>query len=258
MRHKDKVALVTGGANGIGLACVEKLIQEGAQVVILDRDAKAAAEAASRFQGKASAIGADLAQLDDIRAKALIEEARGCFGRIDILVNNAGVVKLANFLDIDAGDLDLMMNVNLRAPMLLSQATARLMIAQKSGGAIVNISSVTAELASPQAAGYAASKGAMRQMTRAMALDLIQYGIRVNAVGPGTIATGLAAQAVLGDAALNKAIMSRTPAGRLGAPMDIAGAVSYLASDDAAYVIGQTIYVDGGRLVLNYTVPEQA
>lgn len=256
MKHDGKVALVTGGANGIGLACVEALIAEGAKVVILDRDARTCQDAASRFGGKASAITADLTGLDGSRAAALVEEARKVFNRLDILVNNAGVVKLAHFLDIDAADFDLMMDVNVRAPMLIAQAATRVMIDQGSGGAIVNISSVTAELASPQAAGYAASKGAMRQLTRAMALDLIQYGIRVNAVGPGTIATGLAAEAVLNDAALKKAIMSRTPAGRLGAPMDIANAVSFLASEDSAYIIGQTIYVDGGRLVLNYTVPE--
>jgi NAD(P)-dependent dehydrogenase (short-subunit alcohol dehydrogenase family) len=170
-------------------------------------------------------------------------------------VNNAGVIRLQPFLDFAPEDWDLMMDVNVRAPMLLGQAVARAMIAQGGGGAIVNLSSVTAELGAATAAGYAASKGAMRQLTRVMALELIGHGIRVNAVGPGTIATDMAARAVLDDPDTRRTVLSRTPIGRLGDPDEIAKAVSFLASDDASYVVGQTVYVDGGRLVLNYTVP---
>jgi glucose 1-dehydrogenase len=186
---------------------------------------------------------------------AIVAQVTDRFGRLDVLVNNAGIVRLQPFLEIDPDAWDLMMDINVRAPMLLGQAAARAMIAQGGGGAIVNLSSVTAELGAPLAAGYAASKGAVRQLTKVMALELIGHGIRVNAVGPGTIATDMAARAVLDDPATRRTVLSRTPIGRLGDPDEIAKAVSFLASDDASYVVGQTVYVDGGRLVLNYTVP---
>ncbi len=252
MRHAGKVALVTGAAQGIGLACAARLVAEGAQVALLDRDA--AVEAQALGLG-AMAITADLAGLTAEGAAGIVAEVTAGFGRLDILVNNAGVIRLQPFLDFDPAAFDLMMGVNVRAPLLLGQAAARAMIAGGRGGAIVNLSSVTAELAAPMAAGYAASKGAMRQLTRVMALELAPHGIRVNAVGPGTIATPMAARAVLDDPATRRTILSRTPIGRLGEPDEIAKAVSFLASDDASYILGQTIYADGGRLVLNYTVP---
>ena len=255
MKHSGKVALVTGAAQGIGLACAERLLAEGAQVALLDRDGTAAQAQAERLGPGAMALAADLAGLTPGDAGALVAQVVGTFGRLDALVNNAGVIRLQPFLDFDPAAFDLMMDVNVRAPMVLSQAAARAMIGQGAGGAIVNLSSVTAELGAPQAAGYAASKGAMRQLTRVMALELAPRGIRVNAVGPGTIATDMAAQAVLGDPDTRRTILSRTPIGRLGAPDEIAGAVSFLLSDDASYIVGQTVYVDGGRLVLNYTVP---
>lgn len=255
MKHAGKVALVTGAAQGIGLACAARLLAEGARVVVLDRDGPAAEAAAARLGDGAMPLTADLAGLTRDAARAIVAQVVAGFGRLDVLVNNAGVIRLQPFLDFDPEAWDLMMDVNVRAPMLLGQAAARAMIAQGGGGAIVNLSSVTAELGAATAAGYAASKGAMRQLTRVMALELIGHGIRVNAVGPGTIATDMAARAVLDDPATRRTVLSRTPIGRLGDPDEIAKAVSFLASDDASYVVGQTVYVDGGRLVLNYTVP---
>lgn len=255
MKHAGKVALVTGAAQGIGLACAARLLAEGARVVLLDRDGAAAEAAAARLGDGAMPLTADLASLTRYAARAIVAQVVAGFGRLDVLVNNAGVIRLQPFLDFDPEAWDLMMDVNVRAPMLLGQAGARAMIAQGGGGAIVNLSSVTAELGAATAAGYAASKGAMRQLTRVMALELIGHGIRVNAVGPGTIATDMAARAVLDDPATRRTVLSRTPIGRLGDPDEIAKAVSFLASDDASYVVGQTVYVDGGRLVLNYTVP---
>ena len=255
MKHSGKVALVTGAAQGIGLACAERLLAEGAQVALLDRDGAAAQAQADRLGPGAMALAADLAGLTSGAATALVAQVVDRFGRLDVLVNNAGVIRLQPFLDFDPAAFDMMMDVNVRAPMVLSQAAARAMIGQGAGGAIVNLSSVTAELGAPQAAGYAASKGAMRQLTRVMALELAPHGIRVNAVGPGTIATDMAAQAVLGNPDTRRTILSRTPIGRLGAPDEISKAVSFLASDEASYIIVQTVYVDGGRLVLNYTVP---
>lgn len=255
MKHLGRVALVTGAAQGIGFACAARLLAEGARVALLDRDGPGAQAAADRLGDGAMAIAADLAGITPEGARAIVAQVAARFGRLDVLVNNAGVIRLQPFLDFDPDAWDLMMDVNVRAPMLLGQAAARAMIAQGAGGAIVNLSSVTAELGAPLAAGYAASKGAMRQLTRVMALELIGHGIRVNAVGPGTIATDMAARAVLDDPATRRTVLSRTPIGRLGDPDEIAKAVSFLASDDASYVVGQTVYVDGGRLVLNYTVP---
>jgi len=255
MKHQGKVALVTGAAQGIGLACAVRLLAEGAKVAMLDRDEAGAREQAARLGPDALAVPADLAGLSPGAARAIIDVVTDRFGRLDILVNNAGVIRLQPFLSFDAADFDLMMDVNVRAPMLLAQAAAQAMIAGGAGGAIVNLSSVTAEVGAPLAAGYAASKGAMRQLTKVMALELIGHGIRVNAVGPGTIATDMAARAVLDDPATRATVLSRTPIGRLGDPDEIAKAVSFLASDEASYIIGQTVYVDGGRLILNYTVP---
>jgi glucose 1-dehydrogenase len=255
MKHLSKVALVTGAAHGIGLACAARLLSEGAFVAMLDRDGPAAAAAADRLGYGAMAIVSDLAELSPEVAGAIVANVSDRWGRLDILVNNAGVIRLQPFLDFEPAAWDLMMDVNVRAPMLLSQAAARAMIEQGAGGTIVNVSSVTAELGAPLAAGYAASKGAVRQLTRVMALELIGHGIRVNAVGPGTIATEMATRAVLDDPEARRVVLSRTPIGRLGEPDEIAKAVSFLASDDASYVVGQTVYVDGGRLILNYTVP---
>ncbi len=255
MQHAGKVALVTGAAQGIGLACARRLHQEGAQVVLLDRDGHAAQAQAERMGDNALAVTANLSRLSPPDAAAIVAQATARFGRLDVLVNNAGVIRLQPFLTFDPADFDLMMDVNVRAPMVLGQAAAQAMIAGGSGGAIVNLSSVTAEVAAPLAAGYAASKGAMRQLTRVMALELIGHGIRVNAVGPGTIATDMAARAVLDDPVTRRTVLSRTPIGRLGDPDEIAKAVSFLASDGASYIVGQTVYVDGGRLILNYTVP---
>jgi glucose 1-dehydrogenase len=255
MKHAGKIALVTGSAQGIGLACVERLHAEGGSVVILDRDGERAASEAARLGPRAMVLQAELAGLSRVAADALVARIVDHFGRLDILVNNAGVIQLQPFLDFDTEVFDRMMDINVRAPMVLGQAAARAMISGGQGGAIVNLTSVTAEVAAPQAAGYATSKGAMRQLTKVMALELIEHGIRVNAVGPGTIRTDMAQQTLLNDPQGNATVLSRTPAGRLGDPDEIAKVVSFLASDEASYVIGQTVYVDGGRLILNYTVP---
>ncbi|MBW6493331.1 MAG: SDR family oxidoreductase [Burkholderiaceae bacterium] len=255
MKHQGKVALVTGAAQGIGMACATRLLAEGAQVALLDRDGDRLHALAARLGAGTLAISADLTGLGTASATEIVARVTERFGRLDILVNNAGVLRLQSFLDFDPDDFSLMMDVNVRAPLVLSQAAARAMIAGAAGGAIVNLTSVTAELAAPLIAGYAASKGALRQLTRVMALELIGQGIRVNAVGPGTIGTEMAANAVLGDSAQRHTVLSRTPIGRLGKTDEIAKAVSFLASDDASYIVGQTVYVDGGRLILNYVVP---
>ena len=170
------------------------------------------------------------------------------------MVNNAGIFKAADFLEIAEADWDAVIAVNLKGAFLVGQAVARV-LAQAGRGAIVNMSSVNGRLAIPSIASYNASKGAVDQLTRVMALALADRGIRVNAVAPGTIATELAAKAVLTSEEAKARIMSRTPMKRLGEPGEIADAVAYLASDAASYITGEIVVVDGGRMTLNYTVP---
>ncbi len=176
------------------------------------------------------------------------------FGRIDILINNAGIFRAADFLAIAEADWDAVIDVNLKGAFLVGQAVARAM-SKSGGGAIVNMSSVNGVTAIPGIASYNASKGGIDQLTRAMSLALADAGIRVNAVAPGTIATELAKKAVLGSAEAEARIMSRTPLRRLGDPAEVAAVCAFLASDAASYMTGEVVYVDGGRLALNYTMP---
>jgi len=177
------------------------------------------------------------------------------FGAIDILVANAGIVHAAEFLDLEEQDFDRVIAVNLKGIFLAGQAAARRMVKQGRGGAIVNMSSVNGVLAIPNQVPYVVSKGGINQLTKVMAVGLAPHGIRVNAIGPGTILTELAKTAVLGNREAERKILSRTPMGRMGEPAEIARVAAFLASDEASYVTGQVVYADGGRLALNYTVP---
>jgi NAD(P)-dependent dehydrogenase (short-subunit alcohol dehydrogenase family) len=228
---QGRVCIVTGGAQGIGEACVRRFARDGAQPVIVD--------------------------VDDTRGRALAAElglALAAHGRIDVLVNNAGIFKAADFLEVTEADFDAVLRVNLKGSFLMGQAVARVM-AKAGRGAIINMSSVNGVLAIPNISSYNVSKGGINQLTRVMALALADKGIRVNAVAPGTIATELASKAVLTSEEAKQRIMSRTPMKRLGEPAEIADTVAYLASDAASYITGEIVVVDGGRLTLNYTVP---
>ena len=246
---RDRVALVTGGAQGIGEACARRFAREGAKVVIADvADARGQALAAELGARYVHCDVGDKAQVD-----ALVAESVAALGGIDVLVNNAGIFKAADFLDVTEADFDAVLRVNLKGAFLVGQAVARVM-ARAGRGSIVNMSSVNSVLAIPSIASYNVSKGGINQLTRAMALALADRGVRVNAVGPGTIATELAAQAVLTSDEARAKIMMRTPLKRLGEPAEVADVVAYLASDAASYVTGEILMVDGGRMALNYTV----
>jgi len=254
-KHQDKVVIVTGAAQGIGLACAERFLADGARVLLADVQADKLAAQVARLGEHTHAWVGDFADIDAAMAQEVVAAAVARFGRVDVLVNNAGVIHLDEFVDFPEDAFDRVQRINLKAPFLLSQAVARQMIAQGAGGAIVNMSSINSELAIPNSVAYAVSKGGIKQLTAVSSVGLIPYGIRVNAIGPGTILTDMVKTSVMANDAARRAILSRTPIGRCAEPSEVASIASFLASDDASYVVGQTVYVDGGRMVLNYTVP---
>lgn len=251
MRLENKTALVTGAAGGIGLAIATRFAQEGANVVMVDRQASPLAAAFAGMPGNVRMLCADVTVPDDVdRMVALCESE---FDALDICVCNAGVIRAADFLDLTLEDFDFVLNVNVRGAFLTAQRAARMMARRGKGGSIINLSSMTAELAMPNQLAYGASKGAVRQMTKAMALSMAPHGVRVNALGPGSIDTDIMATITDNPQAL-RMVLSRIPMTRLGRPDEVAAVALFLASEDSSYVTGQTIYADGGRLALNYNV----
>ncbi|MEO3389124.1 SDR family oxidoreductase [Mesorhizobium sp. CAU 1741] len=258
MALNGKSAIVTGGAGGIGYAIAERFLKEGARVVIADVDAEKGAKAEQTLGalGEVRFIRTDVGNKADV--EALMAATIDAFGGLDVLANNAGIVHGADFLDLAEEDFDRVLRVNLKGAFLVGQAAAKIMVERvKAGGepgSIVNMSSINAIFAIANQVPYSVSKGGMSQLTKVMALSLAPYGIRVNAIGPGSIMTDMLAS-VNSDPAAKNRILSRTPMGRIGDPSEIASVAAFLASSDASYVTGQTIYADGGRLPLNYTVP---
>jgi NAD(P)-dependent dehydrogenase (short-subunit alcohol dehydrogenase family) len=255
---ENKVVVVTGAARGIGKAIARRFLEEGARVVAADIDA----DGGSALVAELGAIGAVRFVACDVGDAAsvanLVASAITAFGEIDVLVNNAAILAVVDFLDLAEADFDRVLRVNLKGAFLCGQAVARHMVERvKAGGtagAIVNLSSVNAVFAIANQVPYSVSKGGINQLTKVMALSLASHGIRVNAIGPGSIMTEMLA-AVMDDEAARKRILSRTPLGRIGDPAEIAAIAVFLASEQASYITGQTIYADGGRLPLNYTVP---
>lgn len=255
MRLAGKVAVVTGAAQGIGRACAERFLKDGAKVVIGDVNEAQLAKTAAELGNPASlaTLKTDVSKRADV--DALVKLAADKFGRLDVIVNNAGIARTQQFLDITEGDFETVLGINLKGAFFGTQAAARQMIAQGSGGVVINMSSVNALLSIPTLSTYAMSKGAMNQLTTTAAVALAPHNIRVVGIGPGTILTELVAQQIMTSDAARKSVLSRTPIGRCGEPSEVASVASFLASEDASYVTGQTVYVDGGRMVLNYTVP---
>jgi glucose 1-dehydrogenase len=253
MGLEGKVALVTGAAQGIGRAIALRLAQEGAAVAVEDRVANDRAEGTLKEVeaagcDRAVLIAGDIGKVED--DQRVIAETVERLGRIDILVNNAGVERRADFIDAAEADYDLVMHVNLKGPYFLTQAFARHVRDRGNGGRIINISSVHEELPFPHFASYCASKGGLKMLMRDLSVELAPLGITVNNIAPGAIKTPINAH-LMSDPALMQALLKNIPLKRLGSPEDVAGAVAFLASDDAAYMTGSTLYVDGG-LLWNY------
>lgn len=260
MRLAGKVALVTGAANGIGLACAERYAREGAEVVLADVDrdkGEKAAAAITEQGGAASFLPCDVGDKGEV--DGLVAAVAERHGRLDVALANAAIVEVGDFLDFSEEAFDRVIRVNLKGVFLTGQAAARQMVrqdpdAQGSRGTIVNMSSVNGVMAIPSITPYVAAKGGVNQLTKVMALALADRGIRVNGIGPGTIMTEMA-MTVNKDPEARRRYLSRTPMGRGGEPDEVARVAVFLATEDSSYITGQIIYVDGGRLALNYTVP---
>lgn len=244
------IALITGGAQGIGFACAQALAADGAQIVLADIKQNEVEAAAAKLGDNTLAFVCDVS--DPSAVNDMFEQIEKQLGAVSILVNNAGISLPGDFLETSVEDFQKVIAVNLTGAFCVLQRAAKAMVKEKINGSIVNMSSVNAQVAIPSIAAYCSSKGGVMQLTKSSSLALAPHGIRVNAVGPGSIDTEMLA-AVNANPAAMATVMSRTPLQRIGEPREIADVVAFLCSDKASYVTGETIYVDGGRLGMNYT-----
>lgn len=263
-----RVVIVTGAARGIGLACARRFYAAGYGVVLSDCDEPAGRKAFEDMGAKperALFIPCDISRSLDVHN--LFADVLNYFGRADVLVNNAGVAIKGSVLDLSEADFDRALGVNLRGTFLMSQMMARHMVEmieeredrsrlRETPYRIINMSSINDSLSLPDYLAYCVSKGGLKQMTKSMALALAPYGIRVNAIAPGSVKTDMLTQ-VAGDDSMMDKILLRTPLGRMGQADEIASVALFLASDDASYMTGEVLYVDGGRRALNYVMPSR-
>ena len=244
------LALVTGGAQGIGLACAQALANDGARIILADINANGVHAAADKMGDGTVAMVCDMGDTDQI--DTMYDEIESKHGPLSILVNNAGVANPGDFLETTIEQFRQVIDINLVGVFLSLQRAAKSMVAHKIEGAIVNMSSINAVVAIPTIAAYCSSKGGVMQLTKSASLALAPHNIRVNAVGPGSIDTAMLAGVNANPEAM-KMVMSRTPMQRVGSAKEIGDTVAFLASSKASYITGETIYVDGGRLGMNYT-----
>lgn len=243
------IALVTGGAQGIGLACAQALSEDGYRIVLADIQNEELGRAVQTIGNDAIALQCDMANTEAV--DALFDRIATDAGPLSVLVNNAGIALPGDFLETPVENFRKVLEVNLIGVFQATQHAAKSMISAGIHGAIVNMSSINAQVSIPTIPAYCASKGGVMQLTKSSSLALAPHGIRVNAVGPGSIDTEMMAGVNASPEAM-QAVLSRTPMKRVGTPREIADVVAFLASDKASYITGETIYVDGGRLGLNY------
>ncbi|MFK7752135.1 MAG: SDR family NAD(P)-dependent oxidoreductase [Sedimentitalea sp.] len=243
------LALITGGAQGIGYACAEALAADGYDLILADINAQGVADA-TKTLGARAGLACDLG--DPSAINAMFDQIEAEHGPVHALVNNAGIALPGDFLSYDLDDFERVINVNLRGVFVATQRAARTMVDAGIEGAIVNMSSINAQLAIPAIPAYCASKGGVMQLTKVAALALAKNNIRVNAVGPGSIDTEMMAGVNANPEAM-KTAMSRTPLQRVGVAREVGDVVAFLCSKKASYITGETIYIDGGRMGLNYT-----
>ena len=244
------LAIVTGGAQGIGLACAQALANDGARIILADINANEVHAAADKMGDGTVAMVCDMGDTDQI--DTMYDEIESKHGPLSILVNNAGVANPGDFLETTIEQFRQVIDINLVGVFLSLQRAAKSMVAHKIEGSIVNMSSINAVVAIPTIAAYCSSKGGVMQLTKSASLALAPHNIRVNAVGPGSIDTAMLAGVNANPEAM-KMVMSRTPMQRIGSAKEIGDTVAFLASSKASYITGETIYVDGGRLGMNYT-----
>jgi NAD(P)-dependent dehydrogenase (short-subunit alcohol dehydrogenase family) len=256
MRLKDKVAVITGAARGIGQAYAERFAAEGAAVVladILDKEGQAVAAGIAAKGGRARYVRCDVSRRADV--SALMDAAVSTFGHLDVAIANAALVDAGDVMDVTDETFERVFAVNVRGTFLTDQEAAKRMIAGRRKGVLINIASTVAVVGDNYEGCYSATKGAVNLLTRTFALSLAPHGIRVVAIGPGPVKTAMMA-GPLSDPVRLKGLRARTPLGRPAEPSEIAAVAVFLASDEASFVTGQTYYADGGRLALNYVMPE--
>jgi len=242
----NKIALVTGGSSGLGLAIAKKFTENNIHTIIIGRNETKLQEAAKELGKNCQYIACDVSELNKIPllVKQIIDE----HGRIDILVNNAGINLKKPISDVTDAEFQQVMMTNVNSVFSMSREVSRSMVVNKSGS-IINISSMAAQYGLPYVIAYTASKSAIEGMTRAMAVELSPEGLRINCIAPGFIATNMSATALNGDPQRKAKVLSRTPMGKLGMPEDIANMAYFLGMDESKYMTGTIIPVDGGNSI---------